>query len=110
MARKLYYKVAESVIMYTAPIWASGLEHKKNVGILRGIQRTALLRVPQSYRTVPAEALCVMTGHIPIDLLIREREFIFSTRRNNPIQGREKDTGPLKNSAGEKTLEAWQKR
>ncbi|XP_034195307.2 uncharacterized protein LOC117611466 [Osmia lignaria lignaria] len=109
MARRLYYKVVESVILYAAPLWAPGLELGVNRKLLISTQRTALLRVAQAYRTTSADALCVITGQIPIDLLVRERERVYY---------RSKELGPariegvrdIKKEEREATLEAWQSR
>lgn len=97
--RKLYYKVVESVILYAAPIWAPGVHNKKNLSVLVGTQRTALLRVAQACRTTSYDALCVITGQIPIDLLIWERKYVFenrSTTSTGPVT--DSDIGALKKS------------
>nr|XP_034195223.1 uncharacterized protein LOC117611397 [Osmia lignaria] len=109
LARRLYYKVVESVILYAAPLWASGLEVRLNVQLLTSTQRTALLRVAQAYRTASADALCVITGQVPIDLLVRERERIFYKRREAGLLTVE-GVASIKKEARAATLEAWQSR
>ena len=42
--------------------------------MLGKIQRTAALRISSVYRTVSEEAVLVISGTIPIDLLAKERK------------------------------------
>ncbi|XP_046145735.1 uncharacterized protein LOC123989069 [Osmia bicornis bicornis] len=84
LPRRLYYRVVEAVIMYAAPIWGTSLVFKGNVDLINGMQRTALLRVARAYCTTSADALCVITGHIPLDLLVGERMRLFEKRSKNP--------------------------
>lgn len=65
-------------------------------------QRKALLRIACAYRTTSAEALQVITGVIPIDLLIIERRQI-----HRAGEGQNHET---KVRAREETIEAWQSR
>lgn len=109
MARKLYYKVVESVIMYAAPIWASGLEFSTNVGVLISTQRSALLKMARAYRTISWDALSILTGQIPLDLLIYEREVIFY-RSKESTNSNEEAGRNLKKIAREDTMARWQKR
>lgn len=51
-ARKLYYGVWDSAILYAAPIWPSALSIETNKKILISAQRTALVRTSTAYRTV----------------------------------------------------------
>ncbi|XP_046145678.1 uncharacterized protein LOC123988995 [Osmia bicornis bicornis] len=108
-ARRLYYKVVESVILYAAPFWSSALENKGNVRLLIGTQRSALLRTAQAYRTVSADARCVITGQVPIDLMIEKRLHVF--QKKGEITGIAEDTiGRLKKSARDISIERWQQR
>lgn len=91
LARKLYYKVIEFVILYAAPIWAIGLEKNKgNILTLHRTQQTALIRVAQAYRTVSFEALCVITGQIPLDLMVKERKCLYE-EKDRAVQGVEEN-------------------
>lgn len=111
-ARRLYYKVVESVIMYAAPIWAAGLNNKGNLSFLRSTQRTALLRVAYAYNSVSADALCVITGQMPLEILIKERETIFEERYISQTVVNEENvrerTKESKERARENSLDQWQ--
>jgi hypothetical protein len=71
--RKLYCSAWESVVLYAAPIWASALTGDKNRSILKRAQRAALVRTFTAYRTVSHEALCAVTGSMPIHIKVRFR-------------------------------------
>lgn len=67
-ARRLYYNVWESVVMYAAPVWASALNTKVNRAILRRSQRSALVRTTTAYRSVAHQVVCVLAGRMPLDI------------------------------------------
>lgn len=72
--RKVLSSVAHSQILYGAPAWHTALQNKKLVQKLIGTQRKMTLRVCSAYRTVSAEAACVIAGIPPIDLQVIERK------------------------------------
>lgn len=75
-ARKLYYMIMESIVLYGAPIWGK-TETNASRTLLRKTQRIGLSRVVSSYRTVPVETLCVLAGITPWGIKIRERRKLF---------------------------------
>lgn len=70
--RKMLIGVMTSIITYGAQIYHRVLSIQKYKRIIENLQRTALLRVSSAYRTTSLAALQVITGIIPIDLLIDE--------------------------------------
>ncbi|XP_076301777.1 uncharacterized protein LOC143219856 [Lasioglossum baleicum] len=76
-ARRLYFMVLEAIVMYGAPIWAGASRIEANWKILKSTQRLGLARVASAYRTVPMQTLAVLTGVVPWDIKIRERENLF---------------------------------
>lgn len=107
LPRRLYYKVVESIILYASPIWSSGIKNRANLNLLRTTQRTALIRTAYAYRTVSAEALCVLTGQIPIDLLITEREVLFKYEKEaDKLDDDVKKK--YKEEKREETIKTWQ--
>ncbi|XP_076660075.1 uncharacterized protein LOC143363362 [Halictus rubicundus] len=75
--RKLYYMTIESIVLYGAPIWADAIKNNTNWRLLKRTQRIGLSRVVSSYRTVPTETLCVLSGITPWNLKIQERRKLF---------------------------------
>ncbi|KAJ8972930.1 hypothetical protein NQ317_001813 [Molorchus minor] len=61
-----------------------------------------LLRVASAYKTVSAVALQIITGTIPIDLLVKERAYAHYHRQE--------ETREVKERARDNSLIAWQQR
>lgn len=94
--RKVLASVAHSQILYGAPAWHTAVQNKKLVQKLTGTQRTMTLRISSAYRTVSAEAACVIAGIPPIELQVIER--------------RERYTGVNKEVANENAISSWQQK
>lgn len=80
-------------------------------------QRAVLLKMARAYRTVSTEALQVITGRIPIDLLVREKrkEYeILNRRERQPIGNRHHsnmtDKATVKETLREETMNNWNRR
>lgn len=96
--RRVLQNAAESIILYAAPVWAECLHIKKRrIAILKA-QRPGLLRVGCAYRTVSTDAIAVISGVIPLDLMLEERAQSFQATKE--IQERLRD----------ETLSKWQTR
>ncbi|KAJ8970504.1 hypothetical protein NQ317_009522 [Molorchus minor] len=65
-------------------------------------QRKMLLRVASAYKTVSAVALQIITGTIPIDVLVKERAYAHYHRQE--------ETREVKERARDNSLIAWQQR
>lgn len=72
--RRLLAHVVSSVMLYAAPIWAGELNRTKtSKRAMESVHRRAAVRTIASYRTVSHEAVQVLAGIPPIDLIIQER-------------------------------------
>lgn len=89
--------VVYSVILYAAQIWKKTIGMKKYLTMVERVQRMLMIMIGRTYRTVSTEALQVVTGSIPIDLLIEERSAQHASKL-------------LKKRTRERTLETWQAR
>lgn len=67
--------VIHSVLLYAAPAWREVIKVGTHRSKLIATQRKGLLRTASAYRTVSAEAVQVIVGFPPIDLMIAERCF-----------------------------------
>jgi hypothetical protein len=65
-ARRLYYNIWESVLIYTIPVWAGALKMIKNKKIMTREQRATLTRTYIPYRTVSHAALYMLTSNMSI--------------------------------------------
>lgn len=70
--RKLLASVATSILRYGGPAWGTALSTKCYRRKLESTYRLMCLRVASAYRTVSHDALCVITGMVPISILISE--------------------------------------
>jgi hypothetical protein len=62
------------LILYGAPVWKGVMDTKCYKTKLIRTQRLINIRIDRAYRTVSNEALCVITGLIPIHIQIQEAE------------------------------------
>lgn len=72
VTRTLYLGVILGSIRYAAEVWAKKLNGRQWSKI-KTAQRRALIRVTRGYRTVSHEALQVLAGVMPIDLVLKEQ-------------------------------------
>jgi len=96
--RRLIMRVAESIVMYGAEIYAGATNKRKNRVKMGHVQRQGALRISSAYRTVSEPAILVVAGLIPWDLLAQERKKIFEDGRDISSQARIE------------TIQEWQQR
>lgn len=73
-SRFLWALIADAVALYVAPVWGEMVIHTKtNRRALRSAQRRIAIGVTRAYRTVSTDALLVLAGLLPWDLLAKER-------------------------------------
>lgn len=82
--RRLLASVINSVILYASPVWAEALAVKEVRRKLTSIHRLSALRTISGFRTVSAEAACVVAGMLPIDVLVDELQRIYDRSMMNP--------------------------
>lgn len=76
--RRLLATVAESMVMYAAPVWAPyALQNSSNAEALDRTQRIMGIRITRCYRTTSTEAILVLARTIPWSLLAEERSLIY---------------------------------
>ena len=112
----IYKGVVVGILRYASPAWNRNLSYRQKRK-LATIQRMALLRVTRSYRTVSHEAVQVLGGGIPLDLLLREDLYRYNIKRDDladlPANIRERicdDPRRWKMILREDTLEQWNRR
>lgn len=101
--RKLLSLVPHSILLYGAAIWARNMSPGGRK-ILTSCQRKIALRVATAYRTTSTDALLVIAGTPPVDLLALMRAETEEERKgsNNP--------GRAKNEARIELEKRWQER
>ena len=94
--RRLLATVADSIVLYAAPVWVKAMKSKRNRRVLRSTQRRLALRICRAYRTVETDAALVLARTVPWDLAVKERA------------GRYRGEFTSWQEARAKTLDAWQ--
>lgn len=84
--RKLLASVASSILRYGGPAWGTALSTDSYRSKLESTYRLMCLRVASAYRTVSHDALCVITGMMPIGILIMEDIECFEMRGTRGIR------------------------
>lgn len=70
--RKLLAAVPHSIMLYGAPIWCCNMK-PDGWKVLAQSQKRIALRVASAYRTISGDALLILVGIPPIDLMAIER-------------------------------------
>lgn len=103
--RILYKGLFQPLATYGCEMWGPVVLRNKNVmRTMISVQRQILIRVCKAYRTISADACCVVAGVIPIDLLVKERINIFEDVKNGIVRTESKRDRRVE------TLDAWQGR
>ena len=76
-------------VAYAAAGWAQSCT-VHDLRSLQAIQHTALLPVVHAYRSTPTDALCVLSGSLPIEILLQQRVALYNLRK-----GREAEIGEI---------------
>jgi len=77
--RKLLGNVVNSLLLFGAPIWANRISAAGKDKMAK-VQRKMALRVCSAYCTISAEAALVVASMPPIDILAKERLFIYANK------------------------------
>lgn len=99
--RQLLMSVAQSQLLYAAPIWTSSLIYEVNVNALLRPQRLMAIRVASAYRTVSTNAILVVAGMLPLHLQASERSEIRKAKHRG-------EAPPSKDELRRETMNKWQ--
>ena len=81
-SRRLLSSVVSSMLLYAAPIWADAIEIQSYARSVKSVYRRSALRVARAFRTVSYDAVCVIAGMPPIELMAQERARIYRRKRD----------------------------
>lgn len=79
--RNILASVVYSSLMYGVQIWGKVTQWKKYVTMLEQAQRKVMLRLARAYRTSATISLQVISGSLPIDLMIEEKIRIYNMKK-----------------------------
>lgn len=102
--RRLYIGALEPMMLYGCEMWGQRIRGRGEKSKLMSLQRKLLLGVVKGYSTMSHEAVRVIAGVIPLDLMVEER----LRRRRDKEAG--VDDNESKTVRREETLDEWQRR
>lgn len=76
--RRILAMTVQSIILYASSVWEKTLSRQTQVQKILGAQRAAALRVCRAYRTASTEAVLVISGLLPLNILVEERARIYT--------------------------------
>ena len=94
--RKLLANVVLSILRYGGPVWYTALSTRSYLGKLESTYRLMCLRVASAYRTVSHDAICVLSGMMPIHIIIREDVECFDLRGTRGIRSTIRSSSMIK--------------
>ena len=104
--RLLLAKASQSVMLYAAPVWAQALTHKIYAKMVISMFRLSAIRVASAFRTISQEAVSIISGIMPPDIMALELKRIYDTSK---ILGRSLTIEEQKEER-QKSLNEWQNR
>ena len=108
--RRLLAGVAMSQMLYASPTWSDALLVDKHRKRLTSVQRCAALRITSAYKTISTEAVLVLAGMPPVDLLAIERKELYDESKQTSINTGPNSKDVAKKEARKRTLLRWQER
>ncbi|CAI6375539.1 unnamed protein product [Macrosiphum euphorbiae] len=99
--RQLLMSVAQSQLLYAAPIWASALVFEVNIKKLLKPQRKMAIRVSSAYCTVSTNAILVVSGLLPLHIMVPERTAMRAAQKAGSAP-------PSKKELRQESLNKWQ--
>ncbi|CAH2108659.1 unnamed protein product [Euphydryas editha] len=101
--RALLMSVTTSVLTYGISVWAGTLELQESRRRIAPIYRRSALRVTSAFRTVSEDAVCVIAGMLPIEVLAKERQAIYQRKKSSKLSSEEVGREERQNS-----IRRWQ--
>lgn len=103
--RNILASVVYSTLLYGAPIWGKITRWKKYVNLLEKVQRRVMLRLARAYRTSATVVLQVITGSLPIELMVEEKIKVYEMKKNKKTveeeDGRENEEETMRREINE---------
>ncbi|XP_015509714.2 uncharacterized protein LOC107216897 [Neodiprion lecontei] len=83
--RLLLTSVVTSVLTYGISVWADALETQESWRKAGPVYRLSALRVASAFRTISEEAVCVISGTLPLRVLAEERRNLYHRKRSSTL-------------------------
>ncbi|GBP95720.1 hypothetical protein EVAR_70148_1 [Eumeta japonica] len=96
--RRLLSSVVTSILTYGISIWADALEIQEAWRKAGPVYRLSALRVASAFRTISQEAVCVISGTLPLRVLAAERRALYRRKRSTALSAEELSIEERQNS------------
>ena len=103
--RKLLASVVTSILTYGIAIWGKALKIEKYRRKMAAVNRLSALSVSSAFRTVLDDAVCIIPGLMPIEILAVKRKQLYEQRSS--IQREQEE---LKRIMRQDSLQRWQEK
>ena len=103
--RKLLGNVAQSVLLYAAPVWAHRARLPRNLSSLGKVQRIVAHRAICAYIRVSRDAAQVLAGTPPADLLALERARVYDSCHGKQLTATQRSWVRIRER--EQTINMW---
>lgn len=101
--RLLLSSVVTSVLTYGISIWADALEKQESWRKAGPVYRLSALRVASAFRTISMEAVCVISGTLPLRVLAEERRILYQRKKSTTLSAEELGT-----EERQRSISRWQ--
>lgn len=98
--RRMLANVTTSILRYGGEIWWETAKKRRNWEILNSVHRLSAIRVTSAYRTISFEAVCVISGMMPICILLEEDSKCGKSKKSNGVKER--------TTHNEQSVKKWQ--
>ncbi|KAI5738157.1 hypothetical protein M8J77_003650 [Diaphorina citri] len=106
--RRMLASVVYSILLYGAPVWGNVTKWHKYVTLLERVQRKVMLRLCRAYRTTSTPALQIITGTLPIELMVKEKVELYTLNKINDEEEQKIREEELKENLWEIWMEKWE--
>ncbi|KAI5748206.1 hypothetical protein M8J77_023050 [Diaphorina citri] len=106
--RKILASVVYSTLLYGASVWGKIIRWQKYITLLQRVQRKVMTRLCRSYRTTSTPALQVLSGSLPIELMIEEKMGLYNLyKRTEDVEERRDGKTELQEELMIKWQQKW---
>ena len=96
--RKLLASVVTSILIYGIAIWGEALKIEKYRRKMAAVNQLSALRVSSAFRTVLDDAVCIIAGLMPIEILAVEKKQLYEQRSS--ILGKQRELKKMAREMG----------
>ena len=94
MLHTMYKGEILPLLLYGAPVWIEALEKECNKTVYNRVQRLINIKITKAFWTTSSEALCTLTGLIPIVIRVEEAAKLYNIMRKRQAHAIDHEVQP----------------